>query len=74
MGEVVFLYLTIPELARRVGVHRSTVYRWVRDGLLEPVTTVTGRSIFLFHPSTVAEAQRIRGSRGHGRRKPTTHK
>jgi excisionase family DNA binding protein len=27
-------YLTIPELARRLGVSRVTVYNWVRKGII----------------------------------------
>ncbi|RLE29692.1 MerR family DNA-binding transcriptional regulator [Candidatus Acetothermia bacterium] len=66
------MYLTIPELARRVGVHRSTVYRWVRSGRLKPEAVVTRRSIFLLAPSAVAEAQRIRSR--NGRRKKSAIK
>lgn len=28
-------FLTLSEVARRIGKHRSTISRWVRDGLLE---------------------------------------
>jgi excisionase family DNA binding protein len=38
---------SIPELAQKLGVHRATVHRWVRKGLLPATQVGTGRKIYL---------------------------
>lgn len=61
------MLLTIPELAKRVGVHRSTVHRWVSRGLLRPSMIVTAKGICLLPPEAVDVARRLK-KRGKSRR------
>lgn len=49
------------EAARRLGVSRSTLTRWVAAGRIEPAFTVPGyRGNFLFDPARVDEASEVR--------------
>ena len=49
-------YLTTSEVARRLGVSRSTVTRMVADGKLEPTVRAPGyRGPFLFDPALLPE-------------------
>lgn len=53
---------SIPELAQKLGVHRATVHRWVRKGLLPAMQVGTGRKIYVLPE----EALRL----GQARRRP----
>lgn len=44
---------SIPELAQKLGVHRATVHRWVRKGLLPATQVGTGRKIYLIPEEAV---------------------
>ncbi|MGC9075562.1 MAG: helix-turn-helix domain-containing protein [Candidatus Bipolaricaulaceae bacterium] len=50
---------SIPELAQKLGVHRATVHRWVRKGLLPATQVGTGRKIYLL-PEEALEKGRLR--------------
>lgn len=54
---------SIPELARKLGVHRATVHRWVQKGILPATQVGTGRKIYLLPEEAVslALAQKARG-------------
>lgn len=46
--------ISTAEAARRLGVNRSTLTRWVGVGRIEPALTVPGyRGNFLFDPTDV---------------------
>ncbi len=32
--------LTLPEAAESIGVHIQSVYKWIRDGRLEPIARI----------------------------------
>ena len=60
--------LTIPEAAKRIGVHRSTVHRWVSQGLLKPTMVVTQKRIVLLSPEAVDAARHFKRRYRKGRR------
>lgn len=46
------------EVARSLGLERSTLSRWVKEGRITPAMRLPGRTgAFLFHP---AEVERVR--------------
>jgi len=52
--------MTTLEVARRLGVHVTTVRRWLREGILRPdVRLPTGGA--RFRPATVQKLQRRMG-------------
>lgn len=40
-------YLTVTDVAEKCNVARSTVWRWVKNGILKPVSEIMGRKRFL---------------------------
>ena len=54
------MYLTVPEVAKKLGVHRSTVHRWVSQGLLRPAMVVTQKRIVLLSPEAVDAARHLK--------------
>jgi DNA-binding transcriptional MerR regulator len=48
-----------------LGVHRSTIHRWIKSGLLHPDLRVGKRGVYLFTPR-VLEKQ-IKGGKGENR-------
>lgn len=52
---------SIPELAQKLGVHRATVHRWVRKGLLPATQVGTGRKIYVLPEEALrlGQARRI---------------
>src|SRR5262245_10104006 len=59
---VVSRFLATAELARILGVHRITVQKWIRVGLLKPpkLTIRNGRAVRLWSPAAVREARRLK--------------
>ena len=45
--------VAVPELCRRLSLHRTTIYRYIRTGLLKP-TWLRGKQLF-----TPAEVERF---------------
>ncbi len=62
---------SVPEFAKKVGVHRSTVHRWVQKGLIPATVVGTGRGFFLI-PGEALEALEARPKKkAHRARKQT---
>lgn len=54
--------LATVEVARRLGLERSTLSRWVKEGRIVPAMRLPGATgAFLFHPS---EVERVRLAEG----------
>lgn len=50
------------EVAKSLGLERSTLSRWVKEGRIAPAMRLPGRTgAFLFHP---AEVERVRLAEG----------
>src|SRR5262245_14874145 len=59
---VVSRFVSTAELARILGVHRITVQKWIRLGLLKPpkLTIRNGRAVRLWSPAAVRAARRLK--------------
>jgi excisionase family DNA binding protein len=62
--------LSVNEVAELIGVHRDTIYRWVRDGELPAINVGAIKTILRFPPKELAAWVRERSRPIVRKRKP----
>ena len=48
-------YYTVSDFAKKMGVRRQTVYKWIKKGYLKPVEKKIGGFKILLIPKEIAE-------------------
>jgi excisionase family DNA binding protein len=64
--ETLIVPLSVNEVADLLGVHRDTIYRWVRDGELPAINVGATKTILRFPPKELAAWVRARQEAFHG--------